>query len=204
LKITIKTKESKKDIDVSVVSEKYIQPELIELYQNSIDIANIIMQRSKVISAGCREVGMYRCLIHVINYQYRVELKIKDFLFKEFDSIIDNNNGWTSIDVFNVFKFLSALQKRLNNYALGYEVFTNASYKGTTKILIKMLLDSNIPLTIRMPSLVESGNHFINAVGYIETSDKLYIKMKETYTGYNGYDNCFVEWNYPTGYEYFK
>jgi hypothetical protein len=190
------------DIDDSKLINYDLKHLLKDIYQNSSEIASVEMQPGtgdKYISYGCRVTGLYRCLMYVLKYIYNIDPV--DFSLVDFDNLIDKNSGWVDLDIVSVNKILPILQKKFN-VNIQYSCKSQDSTINTRiKIQHEILMD--VPITIKMPSLVNDHSHFINAVGCKYDNKNLYLKMHETYKNYNGYENFYINWDYVQCFEYF-
>jgi hypothetical protein len=197
----IKQKEKIITIDDSSLKTNDLKGNLDEIYQNSPEIASVIMQpgtKDKYISYGCRAIGLYRCMMYVLGTVYG-EAPI--FSINDFDKLIDDNHAWDNFDIVDVNKILPILQKL---FSIDLKYFCKVQDKTDEfKVGIKALLLSDIPITIKMPSLVNIHSHFINAIGCKYSEKDLYLRMKETYKGYSGYDGFYINWDYIQCVEYF-
>jgi hypothetical protein len=197
----IKQKEKIIQIDDSNLENYDLKGNLDEIYQNSPEIANVIMQpgtQDKYISFGCRFIGLYRCLMYILGTVYE---EAPNFSVNDFDKLIDDNQGWDNFDILDMSKILPILQKQF-----GVDIRYGCQLQDGTDILrksIKVLLLNDTPITIKMPSLVNLHDHFINVIGCKYDENALYLKMKETYKNYQGYDGFYINWDYVKCFEYF-
>jgi hypothetical protein len=187
--MNIKIRNSKNDVRFSgdeIISRKDIILE--EIYQNSPEIANILMQTDAYKLFGCRVTGFFRCV--------KNELKNKDIpntlTMKMFDTLLDKimngSSAWTGkiSDIMNG-QIATDRINGLYKTELKYNYLNNLSV-----IQAKQLIDNNHAITIKMPSLV-SGDHYINICGYVVTKNNgIFFKQKDTYSNtatYNGYND---------------
>jgi len=178
-----------------------------DIYQNSKEIKNIVMEKTPVLYVGCRYVGIYRLI------SARLNKLGKSLTFEEYDKIadeggllgdawVDGTNSNPIYDVIDVGKLVKKINKKLG-VKLKYEIIRK--YNQKTKDRINWLLNNGIGLVVKMdnPYSPNYKNHFVNIDGYVLNyrDDELYLKMKETYKSTRGYDGYYIKWNSPDYYE---
>ena len=200
----IKLKNSKTDIKEIEVKNSIIELKTLleDEYQNSSDIKNVIMENDTYGNVGCRAISAYRSS----NQQMKSNISMK-----EFDELADEGgmklDSWVDDyknPIYNVLAIWSLVDKinKKYNVNLGYRLIQKPLADITKQWLVNCILN-NVPLTIKMKSLAyENSSHFVGVDGVIKENDgNIYFKMKETYSGYNGYDGYYIDVNTPAYYE---
>ena len=181
----------------------FLLTELQEIYQNSPIIANIDMEISDYKLYGCRVTALHRSINLLLHKHIGRELSII-----ETDKILDAggemNDAW--IDNLNnpIYDIVDApeLINRINNrFNVNFEYKKIDISNKFLKEVIKNIIKKNSSPVIKMKAIYGKGSHFINIDGFVEQDKIIYLRIKETYQNYNGYDKLWVKWDIPQYYE---
>jgi hypothetical protein len=205
-KITFRRDKKKQIMEVDV--NKEFNFDILNIYQNDKDIKNIIMENHDKNNNNGRTIGEVGCRFiagarSIIKHSF-LTIKELDNLADEGDWKTDSwvDGGKTMVaNVINFSTLITKVNERLNS-KLKYDIYKN--YDSYFKqLLIDKLNNCDSP-SIKMPHLSINGwDHFINVDGYLLTkNDELFIRMKDTYKEYDGYDGYYCLWTDPKYYEF--
>lgn len=200
-----KNKKEKKNINGLEIK---INPLLEDIYQNSPGVADLKMEISSYSLYGCRAIAIFRMINHLLLTNKLID---KNIPIKELDRIVDSGgefkDAWSDNVVTPLYDVLNSLRviEKINdiyNTELKYKLIKNNQYNDQIKMEIYNYIKNNIALCIKLPHLVNSNLfHFVNVESCILDKDNLYVKIKETYNNYNGYDKYYIDWKKPFYYE---
>lgn len=214
----IKIKQGKDVFEkkISDFKDFEISPKLVDIFQDSNEIAFIKMEnsapsRSAYIDYGCRFVDIYRLILHKLELRYGI--KQSQFTIVDMDTLADlggeaydcwldgyYSNGQPFYNILNAEKLVEKINKKFGVNLL-YERLDSVKFNHNTRSYLINYFLQNIAFGIKMPNLVMEGDHFVNVDKIIYNNNECYFRMKETYKNYNGYDGFWINWDYPKNYE---
>lgn len=190
-----------------IVVKKQFTSDIINVYQNDDNIKNIIMeaasknnnQSETIGSVGCRYVAGIREIMKYI-----------PITVKEIDDLADEgtwkDDCWvdSSTTIANVIDFNKLVNKINKKYNTNLKYLRSTTWDKQNQFRVIDMINKNVAPILKMPNLVTPNwNHFINAKGYIiDSNDKLYLQMAETYKNYNGYNDYWIEYYNVIAYEF--
>jgi hypothetical protein len=218
MNITLRTKENGKQfISVENSTLLELKNSVDEIYQNSPEIKNLDLEPNVPYPStfnlyGCRFVTISRIILYLLKNKYKVNYVPT---IKELDDLADEGgmlkdawmDGSKDKPIFNVLfvpELLKKIEKKFGYKLLQYTIIDNKSYTEEIKESLIQLLKDNTPFGVRLPQLYSKNIndlHFVNIDAVVYNDKECYLRMKETFKGYDGYDKFFIPWDYPNYYE---
>jgi len=192
-----------KEVKVKDSFESFVLP----VYQNDSGISEIIMEAAEkngnnaktIGSVGCRYIAGIREIQKYLSIPVKEIDDIADSGDWKSDSWADGSGGIVRANIIDFFRLITKINAI---YSTNFKYAYLSSSRN--KYMITEYIKRGVCPIIKMPNLVyDNYDHFVNADAYLlDDNYSLYLRMAETFKGYDGYNGRWVEANLIKSFEF--